>query len=134
MVPLRMALWQRDREGHPVVPGELIKHSDAGSQYTSVRLTEPLALQGIRPSIGTVGDAYENALMETISGLYKAECIRTTVFHDGPTRPWPRSGPAVARPGAGLGDPRRDLPTAAGAARRVGTCSVDPAAGMGRAA
>ena len=41
MVPLRMALWQRDREGHPVVPGELIKHSDAGSQYTSVRLTEP---------------------------------------------------------------------------------------------
>ena len=78
MVPLRMALWQRDREGHPVVPGELIQHSDAGSQYTSVRLTEHLALQGIRPSIGTVGDAYDNALMETISGLYKAECIRTT--------------------------------------------------------
>jgi transposase InsO family protein len=84
MVPLRMALWQRDREGHPATPGELIHHSDAGSQYTSVRLTEHLALEGIRPSIGSVGDAYDNALMETINGLYKAECIRTTIFHDGP--------------------------------------------------
>lgn len=84
MVPLRMALWQRDRDGHPTVPGELIHHSDAGSQYTSIRLTEHLALQEIRPSIGTVGDAYDNALMETVNGLYKAECIRTTVFHDGP--------------------------------------------------
>ncbi len=84
MIPLRMALWQRDREGHPTVPGELIHHSDAGSQYTSIRLTEHLALEEIQPSIGTVGDAYDNALMETINGLYKAECIRTTVFHDGP--------------------------------------------------
>jgi transposase InsO family protein len=84
MVPLRMALWQRDREGHPTVAGELIHHSDAGSQYTSIRLTEHLALEDIRPSIGSVGDAYDNALMETINGLYKAECIRTTVFHDGP--------------------------------------------------
>ena len=83
MIPLRMALWQRDRDGHPVVPGQLIKHSDAGSQYTSVRFTEHLALQDIKPSIGSVGDAYDNALMETINGLYKAECIRTTVFHDG---------------------------------------------------
>ncbi len=84
MIPLRMALWQRDREGHPVVPGELIQHSDAGSQYTSVRFTEHLALEQIKPSIGSVGDAFDNALMETINGLYKAECIRTTVFHDGP--------------------------------------------------
>ncbi len=53
-------------------------------QYTSLRFTEHLALQEIRPSIGSVGDAYDNALMETINGLYKAECIRTTVFHDGP--------------------------------------------------
>ena len=53
-------------------------------QYTSVRFTEHLELEGIRPSIGTVGDALDNALMETINGLYKAECIRTTVFHDGP--------------------------------------------------
>ena len=84
MVPLRMAQWERGREGHPALPGELIHHSDAGSQYTSVLLTEHLALEGIRPSIGSVGDAYDNALMETINGLYKAECIRTTVFHDGP--------------------------------------------------
>ena len=86
MVPLRIALWQRDREGHPARPGELIHDSDAGSQYTSVRLTEHLALEGIQPSIGTVGDAYHNGLMESINGLYKAECIRTTVFHAGPCK------------------------------------------------
>ena len=45
MVPLRMALWQRNREGHPTIAGELIHHSDAGSQYTSLRLTEHLALE-----------------------------------------------------------------------------------------
>ncbi len=84
MTPLRIALWQRDRDGHPIVPGQLIQHSDAGSQYTSVRFTEHLTLEDIQPSIGTVGDAYDNALMETINGLYKAECIRTTVFHNGP--------------------------------------------------
>jgi putative transposase len=84
MIPLRMALWQRDRDGHPVVPGELIQHSDAGSQYTSIRFTEHLDLEQIQPSIGSVGDAYDNALMETINGLYKAECIRTSVFHAGP--------------------------------------------------
>ena len=54
------------------------------AQYTAIRFTEHLALEGINPSIGSVGDAYDNALMETINGLYKAECIRTTVFHDGP--------------------------------------------------
>lgn len=84
MIPLRMALWARDREGHRPAPGQLICHSDAGSQYTSVRLTEHLALAEIRPPIGTVGDAYDNALMETINGLFKAECVRTTVFHPGP--------------------------------------------------
>lgn len=86
MTPLRIAQWQRDREGHPAVAGELIHHSDAGSQYTSLRLTEHLALEGIQPSIGSVGDAFDNALMETINGLFKAECIRTTVFHTGPYR------------------------------------------------
>lgn len=84
MTPLRMALWERDRQGHHVAPGQLRTHSDAGSQYTSLVWAEKLALDGIAPSIGTVGDAYDNALMETINGLYKAECIRTTVFHDGP--------------------------------------------------
>jgi putative transposase len=83
MTPLRMALWDRDRTGRPTVSGELIWHSDAGSQYTAVRFTERLALEGIAPSIGTVGDALDNALMETLIGLYKTECIRTTVFHAG---------------------------------------------------
>jgi transposase InsO family protein len=84
LTPLRMALWQRDHEGTPVIAEDLIHHSDAGSQYTSIRFTEHLDLEGIRPSIGSIGDAYDNALMETINGLYKAECIRTTVFHHGP--------------------------------------------------
>src|SRR5262249_11103595 len=84
MIPLRMALWQRDREGRPARPGELIMHSDAGSQYTSIKFTEHLELEGIKPSIGSVGDAYDNALMECVNGLYKTECIRTTIFHPGP--------------------------------------------------
>ena len=53
-------------------------------QYTSIRFTEHLELAGIAPSIGSVGDAYDNALMESIIGLFKTECIATTVFHDGP--------------------------------------------------
>ena len=84
MIPLRMALWERGRQGRPIEPNQLRAHSDAGSQYTSVAWTDKLALDGIAPSIGSVGDAYDNALMETINGLYKAECIRTTIFHDGP--------------------------------------------------
>ena len=86
MIPLRMALWERARDGHPVQPEQLRAHSDAGSQYVSLAYTEKLALDGIAPSIGSVGDAFDNALMETINGFYKAECIRTTVFHDGPYR------------------------------------------------
>ncbi|MER6434337.1 IS3 family transposase [Streptomyces sp900105245] len=85
-VPLRMALWRRGHEGTPVTRGQLIHHSDAGSQYTSVRFTEHLHLEGRKPSAGSVGDAYDNALMETINGLYKSECIRTSFFHDGPWR------------------------------------------------
>lgn len=64
----------------------MIHHSVAGSHYTAIRLTEHLAVEGIAPSIGTVGDAYDNALMETFNGLFKTECIRTTVFHAGPFR------------------------------------------------
>ena len=82
--PVRIALWDRGREGRPVEPGRLLHHSDAGSQYTSIRFTEHLAMTEIAPSIGTVGDAYDNALMESIIGLFKTECIATTVFHDGP--------------------------------------------------
>ena len=84
MIPLRIALWERGRQGHPIAPRQLRAHSDAGSQYTAVTYTERLALDGIAPSIGSVGDAYDNALMETINGLYKTECIRTTIFHEGP--------------------------------------------------
>ena len=57
LTPLRIALWDRDRQGQPIAPGALVHHSDAGSQYTSIRFTEHLGLQGIAPSIGTVGDA-----------------------------------------------------------------------------
>lgn len=79
-IPLRLALWERDRTQHPVVAGELTHHSDAGSQYTAVKFIENLALQGITPSIGSVGDAYDNALMESINGLYKTECIGSRIF------------------------------------------------------
>jgi putative transposase len=84
LTPLRIALWDRGRQGQPIIPGALVHHSDAGSQYTSIRFTEHLELEGIAPSIGTVGDAYDNGLMESIIGLFKTECITTTVFHDGP--------------------------------------------------
>ena len=84
MTPLRMALWQRHRDGHPVEAGTLIHHSDAGSQYTSIRLTSHLELEDIAASIGSVGDALDNAMMESGNGLYKTECIRTTIFHHGP--------------------------------------------------
>lgn len=71
---LNMALWRREYYGHPVDPG-LIHHSDAGSQYTSVKFTESLALQGPSASIGSVGDAYDNALAESIIGLFKTEVV-----------------------------------------------------------
>ncbi|MEV5712202.1 IS3 family transposase [Actinoallomurus sp. NPDC052274] len=72
---LDMALWRRDRAGHPVGPG-LVHHSDAGSQYTSFRFTTHLIEAGIDASIGTVGDALDNALMESAIGLYKTELVK----------------------------------------------------------
>jgi transposase InsO family protein len=56
--------------------GDLIHHSDRGSQYLSIRYTDRLAEEGIVPSVGSVGDAYDNALAESIIGLFKAEIIR----------------------------------------------------------
>ncbi|WP_188973974.1 integrase core domain-containing protein, partial [Neoroseomonas lacus] len=50
-------------------------HSDRGSQYVSIHYTERLAQAGIEPSVGSVGDSYDNALAESINGLYKAEVI-----------------------------------------------------------
>jgi transposase InsO family protein len=54
---------------------QLVHHSDRGSQYVSIRYTERLAEAGIEPSVGSRGDSYDNALAETINGLYKAELI-----------------------------------------------------------
>jgi transposase InsO family protein len=80
----RPASWRTG--SRPVPTSMLVHHHDAGSQYTSIRFTEHLALEEIAPSIGTVGDAYDNALMESIIGLYKTECIRPGPFHEGPLR------------------------------------------------
>ncbi len=73
---LEQALWARRKiEG-------LIHHGDHGCQYLSIRYTERLAEANIEASVGSVGDSYDNALAETINGLYKAEVIR----HRGPWR------------------------------------------------
>lgn len=69
------ALEQALHERRPVHRGGLVHHSDRGSQYVSIRYTERLAEAGIEPSVGSVGDSYDNALAETINGLYKAEVI-----------------------------------------------------------
>jgi putative transposase len=65
----------RNRQGRPVAAGA-IHHSDAGTQYTALHFAGQLAEADFRPSIGSVGDAYDNALAETIIGLYKTECVR----------------------------------------------------------
>ena len=52
-------------------------HSDRGAQYLSIKYTERLAAAGVEPSVGSVGDSYDNALAETINGLYKTEVIRS---------------------------------------------------------
>ncbi|WP_336966251.1 IS3 family transposase [Sphingobium aquiterrae] len=69
------ALEQAIHDRRPVHRGGLIHHSDRGSQYVSIKYTERLAEAGIEPSVGSVGDSYDNALAETINGLYKAEVI-----------------------------------------------------------
>jgi putative transposase len=75
-----MASWSR---GAHIVG--LRCHSDAGSQFTSVRWGERLAELGAQPSIGSVGDSYDNALAETVNGLYKTELVRGPAQHG---RPW----------------------------------------------
>ncbi|GAY24750.1 transposase [Sphingobium sp. 22B] len=69
------ALEQAIHDRQPVHRGGLVHHSDRGSQYVSIKYTERLAEAGIEPSVGSVGDSYDNALAETINGLYKAEVI-----------------------------------------------------------
>ena len=69
------ALEQALHERRPARRGGLVHHSDRGSQYVSIKYTERLEEAGIEPSVGSVGDSYDNALAETINGLYKAEVI-----------------------------------------------------------
>ena len=68
------ALDQALHDRRPV-GGGLVHHSDRGVQYVSIKYTERLAAAGLVPSVGSVGDSYDNALAETINGLYKAEVI-----------------------------------------------------------
>lgn len=82
MVLDALEMARRSRGGHRLVG--LVAHSDAGSQFTSVRFTERLDEIGARPSIGTVADSYDNALAETTNGLYKTECV----YGPDAPRPW----------------------------------------------
>jgi transposase InsO family protein len=72
---LEQALHARQPDGE----GALIHHSDRGSQYVSIRYSERLAEAGIEPSVGSKGDSYDNALAESINGLYKTELIHRRV-------------------------------------------------------
>lgn len=76
------ALEQALHDRRPVSGGGLVHHSDRGSQYVSIKYTERLAEAGLEPSVGSVGDSYDNALTETVNGLYKAEVI----WRQGPWR------------------------------------------------
>ena len=76
---LEQALYARQ----PQREGTLLHHSDRGSQYVSIRYSERLADAGIEPSVGSRGDSYDNALAETINGLYKAELILETAVEAG---------------------------------------------------
>ena len=69
------ALEQAVHDRRPAKGTGLVHHSDRGSQYLSIRYTERLAEAGIEPSVGSIGDSYDNALAETINGLFKAEVI-----------------------------------------------------------
>ena len=69
------ALEQALHERRPAHRAGLVHHSDRGAQYVSIKYTERLAEAGVEPSVGSVGDSYDNALAETINGLYKAEVI-----------------------------------------------------------
>jgi transposase InsO family protein len=76
------ALEQALCDRRPVRGGGLVHHSDCGVQYASIKYTERLKDAGVEPSVGSVGDSYDNALAETINGLYMAEVI----WRRGPSR------------------------------------------------
>ncbi len=77
---LEQAIWSRQRDGADL--DQLVHHSDRGVQYLSIRYTERLAEDGVVNSVGSRGDSYDNALAESINGLYKTELVR----HKGPWR------------------------------------------------
>ena len=77
---IEQAIWTRQQEGVFDLK-DVVHHTDRGSQYTSIRFSERLAEAGIQPSVGAVGSSYDNALAETINGLYKTELTR-------PRKPW----------------------------------------------
>lgn len=70
LTALEQAIFARHNTGH------LVHHSDQGSRYLSIRYTERLANAGVEPSVGSVGDSSDNAMAETVIGLYKTEVIR----------------------------------------------------------
>jgi transposase InsO family protein len=70
------ALEQALHDRRPARGGGLVHHSDRGSQYLSIKDTERLTEAGIEPSVGSVGDSYDDALAETINGLFKTEVVR----------------------------------------------------------
>ncbi len=76
---LEQAVWTRQREGRSL--DSVVAHTDRGSQYTAIRYTERLAEAKIAASVGSVGSSYDNALAESINGLYKTELIK-------PRGPW----------------------------------------------
>jgi putative transposase len=76
---LEQAVWTRQRQGRPL--HSVVAHTDRGSQYTAIRYTERLTEAKIAASVGSVGSSYDNALAETINGLYKTELIK-------PRGPW----------------------------------------------
>ena len=103
---IEMARWSRGTR----LDG-LRCHSDAGSQFTSIRYGERLAEIGAVPSIGTVGDSFDNALAETVNGYYKAELIRGPARAD-PGRP---SKTSSSPPWAGCTGTTHDACTATSA-------------------
>ena len=123
---LEQALYARVVDSHDA----LVHHGDRGSQYLSIRYTERLAEAGIEQSVGSVGDSYDNALAESIIGLYKTEVIR-------PRGPWrgPRSSgvrnPRVGRLVQQPPDPRADRRPTSGRGRS-GVLSTNRAHGAGR--
>lgn len=83
---LQLALWQRriEQKAHLRPVFGTIHHSDAGSEYTSQRYTQTLADEGLIPSIGSIGDAFDNAAAETVMGVFKSEALaRDSPFRTG---------------------------------------------------